>query len=142
MEINKATEKDFDEITAVWEASVRATHDFLPETELQYLRPLVRTEFLPAVQVYHIRQEQDIVAFLGVLEDKIEMLFVHPAAMKKGYGRQLLRFAIDDLQMTKVDVNEQNPNAVGFYLHAGFKLLSRSPLDSMGKPFPILHLGL
>ncbi|ROS69598.1 acetyltransferase (GNAT) family protein [Vibrio crassostreae] len=54
----------------------------------------------------------------------------------------LLQHAIEQLAATKVDVNEQNPQAVGFYQHMGFKIESRSPLDDMGKPFPILHMTL
>ncbi len=54
----------------------------------------------------------------------------------------LLQYAIEQLGVTKVDVNEQNPQAVGFYEHMGFKVVSRSPLDDMGKPFPILHMTL
>ncbi|MEN0678671.1 GNAT family N-acetyltransferase, partial [Plesiomonas shigelloides] len=46
------------------------------------------------------------------------------------------------LGATKVEVNEQNPLAVGFYEHMGFKVISRSPVDDMGKPFPILHMTL
>src|SRR5690606_15459477 len=34
------------------------------------------------------------------------------------------------------------PQALGFYLRMGFKVKSRSPLDSLGKPFPILHVEL
>jgi putative acetyltransferase len=41
-----------------------------------------------------------------------------------------------------VDVNEQNPQAVGFYLHEGFQQVGRSPLDGLGKPYPLLHLSL
>ncbi len=44
--------------------------------------------------------------------------------------------------MTKVDVNEQNPQAVGFYEHMGFRLVSKSELDGEGKPYPILHMQL
>jgi len=39
-----------------------------------------------------------------------------------------------------VDVNEQNPDAIKFYLAAGFTIVGRSPLDSGGRPFPLLHL--
>ncbi|GAM72145.1 acetyltransferase [Vibrio sp. JCM 19236] len=39
-------------------------------------------------------------------------------------------------------MNEQNPEAAGFYKKMGFKVTSRSPLDDMGKPFPILHMEL
>ncbi|GAB1622092.1 hypothetical protein AAOGI_21420 [Agarivorans albus] len=70
------------------------------------------------------------------------MLFIANSAREQGIGKLLLQYAIDTLNCTKVDVNEQNPAAVGFYQHMGFKLVSRSPLDDMGKPFPILHLSL
>jgi hypothetical protein len=43
---------------------------------------------------------------------------------------------------TTVDVNEQNPQAVGFYLHIGCEVVGRSELDGMGKPYPLLHLRL
>ena len=41
-----------------------------------------------------------------------------------------------------VDVNEQNPQALGFYRHLGFEQVGRSPLDGQGRPFPLLHLRL
>ncbi|MGY0625916.1 MAG: GNAT family N-acetyltransferase, partial [Paraglaciecola chathamensis] len=43
---------------------------------------------------------------------------------------------------TKVDVNEQNPKALGFYQRIGFKVVGRSELDGQGKPYPLLHLAL
>jgi putative acetyltransferase len=39
-------------------------------------------------------------------------------------------------------VNEQNPQAVGFYEHIGFLITGRSTLDGQGKPFPLLHMKL
>ena len=38
-----------------------------------------------------------------------------------------------------VDVNEQNEAALGFYRSLGFELVGRSPTDSGGRPFPLLH---
>ena len=40
----------------------------------------------------------------------------------------------------KVDVNEQNQEALGFYKHLGYDIIGRSPLDGQGRPFPVLHL--
>ena len=37
-------------------------------------------------------------------------------------------------------MNEQNAQAVGFYEHMGYKVVSRDELDTEGKPYPILHL--
>jgi len=44
--------------------------------------------------------------------------------------------------VTKVDVNEQNGQAIGFYHHCGFKTIKRSELDALGKPHPTLHMQL
>lgn len=70
------------------------------------------------------------------------MLFILNEARGKGVGKVLLRYAIDQLGATKVDVNEKNLLTVGFYEQMGFKLTSRSPVDDMGKPFPILRMAL
>ncbi|TMD66902.1 MAG: GNAT family N-acetyltransferase [Chloroflexi bacterium] len=43
---------------------------------------------------------------------------------------------------TTVDVNEQNDQALGFYLRMGFVVVGRSELDSNGKPYPLLHMRL
>lgn len=48
--------------------------------------------------------------------------------------------AIQTWRIDKVDVNEENPEAIGFYEHFGFKLIGRSELDGSGKPYPILHM--
>lgn len=48
-------------------------------------------------------------------------------------------FVINDLHILKVDVNEQNPQAVGFYEKMGYRKVGRSDVDGMGKPYPLLH---
>jgi putative acetyltransferase len=72
----------------------------------------------------------------------MEMLFLVPKSRGKGIGRMLLEFAVAELGVNKVDVNEQNSAAVGFYEHMGFKAVGRSPVDGEGKPFPLLHMEL
>lgn len=81
-----------------------------------------------------------ILGFLGLSADNIEMLFIRPDVRGKGIGKKFLQFAIHEKRIKKVDVNEQNPQAVGFYIHNGFEVTARSPLDPQGKPFPILSM--
>lgn len=134
---------DFPEVAEVWEASVRATHHFLEEKDIQFLKPLVLNDYLSQVMLYCVRNpEGKITGFIGTSGNKIEMLFIHPDARGKGIGKRLLIYAIQELQATEVDVNEQNVQGTGFYLHAGFSVTGRSQVDSLGKPFPILHLKL
>lgn len=59
-----------------------------------------------------------------------------------GIGKKLVTYAINHLQVTKVDVNEQNIQAVGFYKYIGFNVYKRSDLDGEGKEYPILHMQL
>lgn len=134
---------DFPELTGLWEASVRATHDFLTEEDIQFFKPLVREQYLNMVELYCTRNSNGTIAgFIGITDHKVEMLFLDPDKRGKGIGKQLLRFVIDTHRVNTVDVNEQNPQAVGFYLHEGFEVIGRSATDGMGKPFPILHLAL
>lgn len=134
---------EYPAVVDVWEASVRATHHFLPESDIQYFKPLILNQYLDAVDLRCIRNEQQaIVAFLGVAEGNCEMLFIHPDFRGQGIGKTLLEYAIEQMAVTKVDVNEQNKQALGFYQHCGFEVVKRSPLDGLGKPYPILHMEL
>jgi len=142
-EILPVYEHEYAEVAEVWEASVRATHHFLSEEDIRYFKPLILNDYLKMVELRCVKNSNDlIVGFLGVHDRKVEMLFLHPDAMGKGLGKYLLKFAIENLKAAKVDVNEDNEQAVGFYLHSGFKIVSRSELDSLGKPYPILHMKL
>ncbi len=143
MKLRPATESQFESITNVWEASVRATHDFLSTQEILELRPQILNDCLPSVTVTVFTDETDnILGFSGVAEEKLEMLFVAPSARGRGVGRTLLNHALSKMSVQRVDVNEQNGQAVGFYQHVGFEIFGRSPIDSQGKPYPLLHMRL
>lgn len=142
MKIEQAFPKDYDEIIEVWESSVRATHDFLHDSDVLYYKPLIRNEYLDAVELFCVKRKGIILGFLGLSPGKIEMLFLRPEARGRGIGKMLVRFAIEEKKVDRVDVNEQNREAVGFYNHLGFELIERFPLDPQGKPFPILALAL
>ncbi|WP_338864703.1 GNAT family N-acetyltransferase [Myxococcus stipitatus] len=131
---------DRQRLVEVWEAAVRATHHFLSEEDIAFFKPLVRDTYLDSVRLTCLRDpEGRISGFIGIADDKVEMLFVDPAQHGQGIGRALLEDAVAR-GARAVDVNEQNPRAVGFYLRMGFVQQGRSELDASGKPFPILHL--
>ncbi|WP_300702131.1 GNAT family N-acetyltransferase [Bacteroides sp.] len=129
-----------DALTTLWEASVRATHHFLVEDDIQKLIPFVK-KGLSGIETLVIADDGiNPVAFMGVESGKIEMLFVSPSYFGKGVGRELAELAISQYEVRYVDVNEQNPQAIGFYEHIGFELFERTELDEQGNPFPILKM--
>ena len=132
---------DYDALTAVWLASVKATHYFLSAEDLEFYRQRVPRIYMPNVRLYAVRNtEGRWCAFIGLGEDMVEMLFVSPEEMGKGYGSALLGFAIEEKGIGKVDVNEQNHCALDFYRKKGFSVIGRSETDGEGKSYPILHL--
>ena len=133
----------FPEALVLWEASVRATHHFLPDGWIEKYRLKVLTEYFPMVEMYGVfNDSKELLGFSGVHNHNLEMLFVHPKQIGKGVGSALVKHAIQNLNVTKVDVNEQNKEALTFYLSQGFQVQSRSEFDAQGNPMPLLHLSL
>ena len=129
-------------LVEVWRRSVEATHTFLSEGDIHGLAPLVK-EALEQIPVLVVTGEAEMPAgFMGIADGKIEMLFLSPDYAGQGNGRRLVEEAIRTYGVRYVDVNEQNPNARGFYEHMGFEVVERLPLDEQGNPFPILKMQL
>ena len=129
-------------ILQIWEASVRATHDFLKPEDIGFYKRLLEEFDFGTLRLHCLRHGSGIAGFVGVADDTIEMLFLAPDAIGKGFGRRLLDFAVDTLGAVAVDVNEQNQRALRFYERSGFGIVGRTPTDSFGKPYPILQLRL
>lgn len=116
MQLRPAASSDYSTLIEIWEASVRATHDFLPEAEIHALKPLILNHYFDAVNlICAVDQQGQILGFCGVAENNIEMLFISPESRGKGVGSLLLKHAIKQQGANKVDVNEQNQQALGFY---------------------------
>ena|SRR5688572_8267719 len=128
----------------IWESSVRATHHFLEEEDIHYFKKIIlEKDVFSHVELSCVRdQENNMLGFMGVSSENLEMIFIDAPFIGKGIGKMLLRHAIENLNIKKVDVNEQNGAALKFYEHFGFKIISRSELDGTGKPYPILHMQL
>jgi putative acetyltransferase len=140
-QICNVEKQDYLQLIMIWEESVRATHEFLPEKEIQELKPLILTNYFDAVLLRCSKNtEGQIIGFIGVAEEKIEMLFISPNEQGHGIGSVLCQYAIQQLGATKVDVNEQNTRATEFYEKMGFNIVNRSEVDGQGKPYPILHM--
>jgi len=133
---------EYPELIAIWRSAVRATHDFLEEADFRRIEDGLASTYFPAVSLIVAERDGRPVGFAGVAEGGLEMLFVSNAARGHGIGTALLDVATSEHDVTRVDVNEQNTGARGFYLSRGFEQVGRSDLDGDGRPYPILHLAL
>ena len=127
----------------IWESSVRATHHFLSESEIRRIKDYV-PQALGSVEHLIVAENGQgaPVAFMGTESDRLEMLFLAPAARGNGLGGELLRYGIRHYRIREVTVNEQNPQAVGFYRHMGFVPYKRTSHDEQGAPYPLLYMRL
>ena len=125
----------------VWESSVRATHLFLSEQEIARIKKYVPQALCGVPHLLAAEVEGGApVAFAGIDGPKLEMLFVAAEYRGQGIGRRLLQCAVDKYAVRELAVNEQNPQAVGFYEHMGFRTFRRSQTDEQGGPYPILYM--
>jgi putative acetyltransferase len=144
-QIRRSRAADIDTLVALWERSVRATHDFLTEADIDALRPHAGEALSDdALELWVLARAEKAglpIGFMGLADHDIAALFLEPAWRGRGAGRRLVAHAqaLRDGQLT-VDVNEQNHAARGFYEALGFIVVNRSPLDDDGRPFPVLHM--
>lgn len=139
-EIYEFDRENYEELKNVWEKSVRATHDFLKEEDFNNIKEHI-CEYFSYVEIFGMKDEKGSIAgFIGLSENKIEMLFVAPEYFGKKIGKSLVSFAIKDMGALYVDVNEENKGAYEFYKKMGAKFTGKDEFDGEGKPYPILHL--
>lgn len=125
----------------IWESAVRETHLFLSENDISRLAPIVKAALKNiSILMIALDENNEPAGFMGIDKDCLEMLFIAPDRCGIGLGRQMIELAVQKFGIRRVDVNEQNPEARGFYEHVGFEVKSRSETDDYGNPFPILHM--
>ena len=124
------TDTLIEELTWVWEDSVRKTHLFLFEDAIAEIKEYVPESLREVAHlVVSVNDHEEPVGFMGVQDRSIEMLFISPDERGKGIGKELVRYGIETFAINLVTVNEHNPQAIGFYEHLGFKVYKRTETD-------------
>ena len=143
VEVHNRTGNLINELVEILEDSVRATHTFLANEEIEKIKEYVPQAIKEVSDLVIIKDENNVpVGFMGIEEQKLEMLFIKNSQRGKGLGKQLLNYGIEYYCVKELTVNEQNPTAKGFYEHLGFRTYKRSEIDEQGNPYPILYMRL
>ena len=140
LEVADRTLDLINQLLEVWEKSVRATHLFLSDREIKNIK-----EYVPQALngIAHLMIDAGeagrAVAFMGIEDGTLEMLFISPEERGKGLGKRLIEYGIESYSVERLAVNEQNPQAKKFYEHMGFHVNKRTGLDEQGNPYPLLY---
>ncbi|WP_063128126.1 GNAT family N-acetyltransferase [Nocardia fusca] len=126
----------------VWRSAVMATHHFLAEADRVAIESRLIEVYFPQVRLTVMDVDGRVIAFSGTAGDSLDMLFVAADARGRGAGSELLAHAVRAQGVRRVDVNEQNEQAVRFYMRRGFVVVGRSDHDEAGRPYPLLHMTL
>lgn len=143
MIIRPATPADSEVLFACWLRSVRATHAFVSQQDIEQMTPQVRTYLSSDADLWVACDDSGTpMGFMGLSEGRIDSMFLAPEFIGRGIGRQLVRHAQSQWADLTVDVNEQNEAATRFYEACGFVVTGRSEHDDQGRPYPLLHMKL
>lgn len=131
------------QLLEIWEKSVRETHLFLSDDEISNIKAYV-PQALDGIAHLIVAEDESgcPVAFMGIQDEILEMLFITPEERGMCLGKQLIQHGIENYDVKKLAVNEQNPQAKGFYEHMGFQVYKRTDLDEQGNPYPLLYMIL
>ncbi len=110
-------------LVGIWESAVKKTHKFLSENDIIKIK-LEACQGLKSIEKLYAYYDSNHImqGFVGIINQKIEMLFINDDARGQGIGKLLVNYTINNLSVKRVDVNEQNEQneqAVGFYNHMG-----------------------
>ena len=130
-----------EQLLQVWESSVRGSHFFLSENEIESIKKYALQALKEMPHLLVLENDKNLpVGFMGIVEQHLEMLFIAQEEIGKGFGKELLQHGIEWYSVNRLTVNEQNPLAKGFYEHMGFTVYQRTESDEQGNPYPLLYM--
>ena len=141
VEIKQITPLLLQQLLEIWESSVKATHLFLSDNEIESIKKYVPQALKEVPYLIIAENENETpIAFMGIDKQKLEMLFVSNEQRGKGIGKRLIEYGIEIYSINKLTVNEQNPLAKDFYEHMGFQVYKKSNYDEQGNPYSLLYM--
>ncbi len=87
MKIRRAVVEDHGMLLDIWLRSVRATHTFLSEEDIQSILPVVRDHALKELEVWVLVADGGpLMGFMGLSGNRLEALFLAPEFLRRGGG--------------------------------------------------------
>ena len=93
--------------------------------------------YLLKCKIYVATKEEKIVGFVGLRPHELSFLYVDPTSQKHGVGKELMEFALKQLERPiKLDVFTDNLAAKTLYEKYGFKVV-KTVVEKWSNEYPI-----
>jgi putative acetyltransferase len=139
--IRRSHSEDVARLIDIWRGAVATTHDFLRAADRAEIDSAACAYLATAALWVLVDETGRPMAFSAVTGSNMDALFVAAEAHGRGMGRSLVQHALSLSPTLSTQVNEQNAQAMGFYLKLGFKPVRRDACDDDGRPYPIIQLA-
>lgn len=141
IDLKDRSEDLVEKLLVIWESSVKETHLFLSDNEINGIKKYVPQALKEIPRLILLKNDKDApVGFMGIVDHHLEMLFIASGERGRGFGKKLLEYGITEYSINDLAVNEQNPRARGFYEYMGFEVYKRTEFDEQGNPYPLLYM--
>ena len=110
---------DIDKIMEIWLNSNIEAHNFIDKSYWKKNFEMVKNA-LPQAEIYIYEENNNIMGFVGLVENYIAGIFVEKNFRGKGIGKKLLDYAKSIKNNLTLNVYEKNIDAVKFYKREGF----------------------
>lgn len=123
---------DIDRIMQLWLDTNISAHNFINS---RYWRDNFESvkEMMPKATIYVYEQNDEIQAFIGLIESYVAGIFVSSDLQSKGIGKLLLDYSKGENNNLSLCVYKKNERALNFYLREGFTISTEQVDENTGE---------
>ncbi|BDZ71365.1 N-acetyltransferase [Methanobacterium petrolearium] len=134
--IKHLEDNEIEEVMDVWLKTNITAHNFIPEDYWIGQCEVVLEEYLPSSTTFVYKEDNVIKGFISIKKNKkysfIGALFILEEYQQKGIGKKLVNHCKSLDSPLEVCAYVENVNAVNFYRHCGFSIISKQPNENSG----------
>jgi putative acetyltransferase len=125
---------DCEAVLDLWLKASLLAHDFVPPAFWHEQLTAMRDHYLPQAETLVLQENDQLLGFVSLHEQRLAALFVSPHAQGRGLGRQLLDEAKRRCDRLELGVYRANTRAVAFYQAGGFVTVDETRDPHTGQP--------
>ncbi|WP_423363088.1 GNAT family N-acetyltransferase [Mycoplasma sp. P36-A1] len=129
--IEKATDKDINQIMTIWLDINIKTHYYINSNywydNFDYVKAAINNS-----DIYLYKVKNEIVGFIGLTNNYIAGIFIKEDYQKKGIGQLLINHVKNNNSTLELTVYQKNKQAISFYFNNDFLIKDKS-LDEINK---------